>query len=184
MNGFVILMVTGLFSITATGQKSKNLFFADLYGKWKVKDWQYLEWVSPNDIDSAIVQTKRCETNGLIIIDSSGIQERENLCGLVKCNRYQFEKELVYYLRKIVSDKRGIDNHAREKYKWEDEDTDIVSREFINMIDPKCSENKITVIDTKCDCEWGGFTLKIYVLNRDEIALYSSADITILERIK
>jgi len=180
----LILMVAVLFSVAALGQKSKNLYYEDLYGNWKVKDWKYFEWISPNDIDSFKVQTKRCEEEGLVIIDSAGIREQGNLCDIVKCYYYTFEKDFQYYLRKIVADTSGIDNHGRDKYQWEAMDTSIISREFINMIDPKYSKNNITVIDTKCNCDWGNFTLKVYILSRNEIALYSSADITILERLK
>jgi hypothetical protein len=164
----------------------KNINYKELYGKWKVTNYRNIgiRGLSQNDMDTEIAVTNRCFKEGLIIIDSNGFREIGDFCEVVKCDRYNFEKECIYHVRTILADKEGLDYLSDEEFDWENEGATVVSKKFIDIIDENYTKDKITVINTKCDCEWGSFTYNIYIINQNKFALYSSADIEILERIK
>ena len=62
-------------------------------------------------------------------------------------------------------------------------DSNIVGKRFVQLLDKSYSKTSLTLIDLGCKQSYGDVTMKLCIIDKNKIGLFSGADLLILERI-
>jgi hypothetical protein len=158
---------------------AQQIKFQELFGKWKIKDWIFLEHTGEtiDEYNERMNDYQKC-LKGTVLIDTFGIRmNKTKSCYFISCN-YNFSNKQKYLKKIIIKD----NEYTRKLEGSEMIDSNIVGERFIQLLDKKYTKNILTLIDTGCFQDNGNFTLKICLINKNKIGLYSGVDLLILER--
>ncbi len=154
----------------------------DLIGKWNVEDWKMslhshqTEYGKKLFLKQYVICLKT-----QAIIDTNGIKIN-NVCDFEGCN-YNFIKRNKFKKFPII---KNISNSERAPGQ-EIIEHERVSEAFLGLLDRNysstaLSKDSLLIFDTFCEASFGDFTLKICVVNKNRIGLFSGADLIILTR--
>jgi hypothetical protein len=163
--------------------KAQNIRPQDLYGKWKVKDILYLQMIG-NETAGDYKDRMKIYHESLrakIKISSNGIEVLTNVYKnnlLDVCDSNLFNNHFIH--KKIVlSNDSTIRNDGSEMI-----DSNIVGNGFIKRLDKDYWRPTLTLMDTNCKQGFGNYTMKICIVSRNKIGLFTGANLIILERSK
>lgn len=182
---YIIKVYCFLFAININACVAQEISPQDLFGHWKVISYTHFGYGSEippqpgtNEYEERQKNYHRCMMS-TITIDQNGIKiSQQNACYFAPCN-YNFSKSPHYVYKNIIPN----NEYTKDGDGSEMIDSNIVGTKFIKRLDKQYSKSTLTLIDAGCKQEYGDFTLKICIVNKDKIGLFSGADLIILERI-
>ncbi len=177
MKNITCISILLLFLITNSACLAQTEDLIDISGTWKAIGWKILINTYESDIELAerVTEEHKC-LKSIFIIDKLGIHNNGS-CGFLGCNE-DFSHKVHYSERRIILDNEYTMNSGG----FEISDTNIVGANFVRLLDDKYQSKFLKVIDTKCECDYGSFTIKICLLSKTRIALFCGAAIIVLQK--
>jgi hypothetical protein len=153
-----------------------------LYGRWKVKNLEYLQMIGN---ESAADKENRVEIYNKILaaevkIDSLGLRVFPSGTQdyiFENCDSNMFISP-VYLKKKVVFTGNSMGNSDGSEMI----DSNIVNIGFVHRLDTKYQKSFLLLLDTKCKEGFGDFTAKICILDNNLIAIFTGANLIILNR--
>lgn len=149
----------------------------DLYGKWSVSDWIILNITqqTPNEKKEFEKQKKKC-LKSKFTIDSVAIKNNCSECEFSLCTNP------FMYIEKINELPIVEDTEDTKRYPGNEiEESNFIGKTFARLLDKNYSGNKILVIKTNCKT-YSQSNIRIFIINKSKIGLYSGEDLIILVR--
>jgi hypothetical protein len=162
--------------------KAQEISTKDLYGFWKVKDLLYLQMIGNETEDDYKDRMKiyheclkakiKIGSSGIEVLPGAGQNKLLEVCdsNLFTC---QFLEKKI-----ILSNGSNIYDDGSEMI-----DSNVIGTGFIKRLDKNFSGPTLTLMDTNCKQGFGNYTLKICIVNKNKIGLYTGANLIILERL-
>lgn len=174
MKYLILILSCFVYCIQCTNKGLNN----GILGDWQVVNFQSLLHVplySDEMVDQSNLLDSLCKKAKVSINDSLLIMNPAGACSLRKC----------YLAKKYKKQKYHVFNNDSLYFKYigaEIVEYDVASRQFADKIGIK--GNSIEYYDTGCLVDWGDFTLKIIIIDKENIVLFSGADLTFLKKLK
>lgn len=167
-----------IFILNGITEESKNIRVNIIYGQWEVIEHTDLLNINREDQDTSFITELKsyelqCKSAVVIFKKNKIYILPQNACGFLSCDSLKLSKRII--LPKLTDPSLYYRYPGAEIINHK-----MVSQSFLDLIGSK--ENQLTYIDTNCLCDNGDYTLKIILLNKNKIVLFTGVDITVLAR--
>ena len=179
LNFVYIFNLLLIFRLNGFGEETRNIRVNIIYGQWEVIEHTDLLKINREDQDTSFITELKsyelqCRSAVVIFKKNKFYILPQNACGFMSCDTLKLSKKIV--LPKLTDPSPYYRYPGAEIINHK-----MVSQRFLDLIGSK--ENQLTYIDTNCLCDNGDYTLKIILLNKDKIVLFTGVDIAVLARI-
>lgn len=174
---FIFTFYAFVFSINFLN--AQVITMKDLYGKWNVSNWIVLNTTAQtNDEKKKFEKQKKKCLKSIFIIDSVTIKNNCNECEFVLCSK-PFDSTTKINELPIIEDNENTKRYPGNEI----EETNFVGNTFIRLLDKSYNKNKMAMVKTNCSTESAN-NIRILIVSKNKIGLYSGEDLIILIRNK
>ena len=110
-------------------------------------------------------------------IDTNCIFIGNNLCEFDTCKSSLMKNKIITL--PVINDTEDTKKYPGQEII----DNNVVGKTFLNLLDKEYSSDSLSFIVSDCKVSWGDNTLRICLINKQKIALFSGGDLIILTRL-
>jgi hypothetical protein len=176
------IFLAGIFCLSIINFSfAQDINLYQLFGVWQITYYKSLTLVTPGmENESEERERKQLDLNrsrGIFKIDSNCIKTTNSFLEFDSCKFSLIHKNQIQL--KIVKNNYSA-GYSSSFDIWAD--SNKVSDDFVARLNKNYSKKTLCIFDTDYKVDYGEETLKICIINKDEIALYRAFDVIVLKR--